>query len=112
MFPNLKTALGTFAVLFLISLPHHVRSALVNRTIDDSAGDSVTGLKPLFFPSTSGVWKDQTCADCTIRPDVRRMFMNTFTAVTYSPEVYMKTDVGISLRFSGAPLKLLTSHAL
>jgi hypothetical protein len=107
MFPNLHlTVLGTFAVLLLF-LPHHTRSALVNRTIDDSAGDSVTGFKPVYVPAASGAWKNQTCADCTIRPDVRQMFMTTFTAVTYSPELHKNTSVGFSLRFNGALLQNL-----
>lgn len=74
--------------LSLTLLPHLAWAAIVNRTIDDSSGDSLTGLKPEFLPkNVSGLWKDQTCSDCRINPDVRLAFGNSYTAATYSPQL-------------------------
>ncbi|KAJ3785740.1 hypothetical protein GGU10DRAFT_353974 [Lentinula aff. detonsa] len=47
---------------FLSNLCAVVVGTAVNRSIDDTLGDSVTGQRPLFLPATSGVWEDETCA--------------------------------------------------
>ncbi|KAJ2915234.1 hypothetical protein MD484_g5174, partial [Candolleomyces efflorescens] len=75
--------------------------AQVNITIDDTTGDEVTGVKPIFSPSTRGLWKDQTCIDCLINPDVRLTVRNTYTAATYIPEL---GKMSISLRFNGTAI--------
>ncbi|RXW12972.1 hypothetical protein EST38_g12881 [Candolleomyces aberdarensis] len=94
----LKSALVAllWAYLYLPAL-----AVLVNRTIDDTAGDSVTGAKPIFFPADRGLWKDQTCIDCLINPDVRLVFGNTYTAATYIPEL---GKMSISMRFNGTAI--------
>ena len=74
-----------------------VAAALVNRTIDDQFGDSVTGLLPVYSPA-KGVWDNQTCIGCAIKADVTRAFMGTYSAATYNPGL---TSMGISMQFSG-----------
>jgi len=73
---------------FLLLLPfvwlhyHSAQGILVNRTIDDTYGDSVTGLKPLYFPSTAGIWAHPTWQDCLLKPDPARAYNQTFSAAT------------------------------
>ncbi|KAF5373808.1 hypothetical protein D9758_000976 [Tetrapyrgos nigripes] len=74
------------ALLFLLLL-RDVLGVAVNRTIDDSLGDSVTGQRPIFLPSTGGVWEDQTCAGCAIQPNRSLAFSGTWTAATYNPNL-------------------------
>ncbi|KAJ7573687.1 hypothetical protein C8J56DRAFT_981893 [Mycena floridula] len=57
-----------------------------NRTIDDTLGDSVTGIRPVYVPSV-GVWEDATCAGCLIQPDRALAFDGTWTACTTNPGI-------------------------
>jgi len=88
-----------------------VSAVLVNRTIDDSFGDSVTGALPKYLPTTAGVWKNQACEDCWLKPDARQAFKGTFTSATYR-----KSPVSIQLDFTGKLVppstKLRNSHKL
>ncbi|KAE9396739.1 hypothetical protein BT96DRAFT_996388 [Gymnopus androsaceus JB14] len=86
---NIRTALAALphgAYLFIHS--HNfvitsnvavVLSAGVNRSIDDTLGDSVTKQKPVFLPSTPGVWENQThCPGCVLLPPTEwRTITNT-----------------------------------
>ncbi|KAF9065722.1 hypothetical protein BDP27DRAFT_1158811, partial [Rhodocollybia butyracea] len=56
----------------------------VNRSIDDTFGDSVTGQKPVFLPTTPGVWANQSCTGCAIHPPTSEAFDGTYTATTYN----------------------------
>lgn len=80
---------GRFAVLVLALsltlLPHLAWAAIVNRTIDDSSGDPITGTRPEFLPNIS-TWNDHTCAGCRIQPDVNRAFGNSWHETTYNPQ--------------------------
>lgn len=90
--------LSTFALysfLFEISL---VFSTAVNRSIDDTLGDSVTGLRPTFLPSTTGVWEDNTCSGCALAPSIDDAFDKTYTAATYNPDL---GNISISFDFVG-----------
>ncbi|EFI28295.1 hypothetical protein CC1G_13824 [Coprinopsis cinerea okayama7 len=71
---------------------------IVNRTIDDWFGDSQTNVRPRFLPTTTGVWKDETCRDCAINPDTSRAFRGTYHAATYSPEL---GSMSIEMSFEG-----------
>ncbi|PFH51666.1 hypothetical protein AMATHDRAFT_141958 [Amanita thiersii Skay4041] len=88
-----------FLLLLLWSLSCHAR--LVNRTIDDSLGDPVTGFRPIFLPTKPGVWEDQTCKGCFIQPDRGRAFNGTWTAATYHPEL---KHISITLEFPGVAI--------
>ena len=74
-----------------------VAAGVVNRTIDDQFGDSVTGILPVYSPA-KGVWDNQTCVGCAIKADVTRAFMGTYSAATYNPGL---TSMGITMQFSG-----------
>lgn len=70
----------------------------VNRTIDDTTGDSVTGRRPMYLPQTVGVWEDATCKGCAIQPDRARAFKGTWTAATYNPDL---KSMSVELAFKG-----------
>ncbi|KAM6500193.1 hypothetical protein JOM56_003207 [Amanita muscaria] len=75
------------------------RAVLVNRFIDDSLGDSVTGFKPIYNPP--GSWADQTCSSCPIQPDRSLAYAGTWTAATYTPQVQ---NLSITLQFTGTQI--------
>ncbi|KAJ2933746.1 hypothetical protein H1R20_g3393, partial [Candolleomyces eurysporus] len=92
--------------LSLLCLPYLTLAALVNRTIDDTAGDSVTGLKPVYFPPPASLrmWKDHTCPlnDCVTRPDLNQTFGNSYTAATFRS--WQSSKMSITLRFTGSAI--------
>ena len=97
-------ALG-YALVYFCMWPSKIAATrLVNRTIDDQHGDSVTGLQPIYFPS-EGVWYTQTCDSprCAIAPSPTRAFNQTYTAGIYRPAV---GPMGISMQFNGRPRKI------
>jgi hypothetical protein len=71
---------------------------VVNRTIDDTFGDSETQRLPLYLPTTAGVWKGASCSGCAINPDVDKAFKNTYQAATYAPD---SGKISITLAFNG-----------
>ncbi|KAJ3903867.1 hypothetical protein F5879DRAFT_116866 [Lentinula edodes] len=75
-----------------------VSSTAVNRSIDDTLGDSVTGNRPTYLPDTTGVWEDNTCSGCALEPDISSAFDDTYTAATYNPEL---KNISISFDFIG-----------
>ncbi|KIK58834.1 hypothetical protein GYMLUDRAFT_245909 [Collybiopsis luxurians FD-317 M1] len=75
-----------------------VRCQAVNRSIDDTLGDSVTGQRPLFLPSISGVWEDNTCKGCALQPPTSNAFDGTYTAATYNPGL---NNISITFEFTG-----------
>ncbi|KAF9457716.1 hypothetical protein BDZ94DRAFT_1301720 [Collybia nuda] len=54
----------------------------INRTIDDGQGDSETGEMPIFLPDREGVWENQTCGECFLRPILKMPFKGTWSAGT------------------------------
>lgn len=77
--------------LFLFSFPL-VASRFVNRTIDDEYGDSVTGAKPVYEPSSDPVsnWRQgATCKICSVIPnkdiDLSQAVERTWHDSTYHP---------------------------
>ncbi|KAF5388991.1 hypothetical protein D9757_005052 [Collybiopsis confluens] len=89
-----------FCPVLLISLPVFpvTLSKAVNRSIDDTLGDSVTGQRPLFLPSTAGVWEDATCIECSLRPPIQDAYDQTYTAATYESGM---GNISISFPFTG-----------
>lgn len=83
-------------VNFLILLLPLCRAVLVNRTIDDTFGDPVTGFKPVYLPSAA--WTDQTCTGCAVQPDTKSAFEGTRTTATYCPGMH---NMSITLEFTG-----------
>ncbi|CAA7270986.1 unnamed protein product [Cyclocybe aegerita] len=93
-------------LVYLVSVSFNplVAVALVNRTIDDTYGDLVTGFKPIYFPHSpkdSNPWNNQDCHRCAITPDVSRAFSGTYTAATYHPFI---KSISITLDFNGTAI--------
>ncbi|KAF9065713.1 hypothetical protein BDP27DRAFT_1366207 [Rhodocollybia butyracea] len=85
-----------FLVLFLQVTA--VRLQAVNRSIDDTFGDSVTGQRPVFSPTTPGVWANQSCTRCAIQPPTSDAFDGTYTASTYNSTL---GNISITFDFIG-----------
>ena len=86
-------------VVLLLCCPGAL-SVLVNRTIDDFNGDSVTGALPVYSPS-DGWTPGNTCVDCRINDtfaDVSKTFNQTWHDTTYHPG---QPDRVITLQFIG-----------
>lgn len=90
-----------FLILFLVTFTTH--AALVNRTIDDTAGDSVTLQAPTYQPASP--WGGPSCVGCAIVPDRALAFDGTWHAATYHPELL---NVNITISFTGAELSFDT----
>ncbi|EED78998.1 predicted protein [Postia placenta Mad-698-R] len=89
-------------ICILLLLVRFSLATLTNRTIDDSNGDSVTGLQPVFAPA-SGAWHTgQTCPSCLVQPDENQVFDHTWHGVTASPPDPSPRNV--TLTFSGTAL--------
>lgn len=87
------------ALLVLTHIPC-ADAALRNVTIDDEFGDELTDARPTFLPPSGGVWDDEDCTGCFIRPDPALAYRATYNAVTY------RRDQGVdfaefSFRFTG-----------
>jgi hypothetical protein len=93
-----QLVLGSLSAL-LISIIRIATATQVNRTIDDTLGDSVTGERPTYLSSNSGSWEDATCKGCVAQPDPYRAFAGTWTAATYYP--LPLSSIGINLSFTG-----------
>ncbi|KAF9014184.1 hypothetical protein BDQ17DRAFT_446586 [Cyathus striatus] len=86
----------TGTAVFVLWLLRITFAGTVNRTIDDSFGDSTTSQVPMFLPS--GLWANQLCEVCAIKPDTSKAFMKTYTASTYYPTL---NNISISMEFEG-----------
>lgn len=71
-----------FFRLLCLGIIFSADAAVVNRTIDDTLGDLVTGQRPVFLPARDDVWQGPSCVPCTIRPDPQKAFNGTFTAAS------------------------------
>ncbi|KAJ3980287.1 hypothetical protein F5890DRAFT_1477851 [Lentinula detonsa] len=96
--PVLSGLLFLYAFLRQVTL---VSSIGVNRSIDDTLGDSVTGDRPTYLPDTLGVWEDNTCLDCALVPPTSNAFDGTYTAATYNPDL---KNISISFAFTGTAI--------
>ncbi|KAJ6558046.1 hypothetical protein B0H19DRAFT_126793 [Mycena capillaripes] len=77
-------------------------AALSNRTIDDTKGDSVTGLLPVYAPANQ--WNVGTnCSGCLVQPEIGQLFDYTWHDTTQG-------DGGVSssvtLNFTGTAIYL------
>ncbi|KAJ3722837.1 hypothetical protein DFJ43DRAFT_1042076 [Lentinula guzmanii] len=96
--PALSGLLFLYAFLRQVTL---ISSIGVNRSIDDTLGDSVTGDRPTYLPDTLGVWEDNTCLDCALVPPTSNAFDGTYTAATYNPDL---KNISISFAFTGTAI--------
>ena len=76
-------ALG-YALICIFLWPSKVAAAIVNATIDDQVGDSVTHRLVNYYPNQA-FWDDQMCISNCIILDKSQAFDNTYTAGTYNP---------------------------
>ncbi|PFH48500.1 hypothetical protein AMATHDRAFT_65349 [Amanita thiersii Skay4041] len=98
----LAVSLLSLATIFTLSLPQTF-AILRNRTIDDKYGDEVTGHLPRYITTSkvSNIWKNNTCTDCKIKPELSRAHNGTWTAVTFDADVQ---DATITLNFKGVAI--------
>ena len=98
-------ALG-YALISMCLWPPKVAAAIVNGTIDDQLGDSVTHRKVNYYPSQN-VWDNQTCGShrCAIVLDKSQAFANTYTAATHEPAE--EASIEINMQFTGKLDKLI-----
>ena len=101
----------THIVLYILSLSLFSWNALgnlVNRTIDDTEGDSVSGQTVTYFPATpdGAPWATPNCPVCAIKPDLQQAFDGTYRAATWYP---VNDTMGISTKFNGE-LKFCFNH--
>ncbi|THV03990.1 hypothetical protein K435DRAFT_230457 [Dendrothele bispora CBS 962.96] len=101
-----------FRILLLAFLGDAVdaRVTATNRTIDDAAGDLVTGIKPIFSPATKRVWRNsRTCIEermaeeCVSWVDKASASDGTWTAGKHEFERDSE-DLSITLRFHGTAI--------
>ncbi|KAF5387139.1 hypothetical protein D9615_001526 [Tricholomella constricta] len=90
--------LAAFFILTLLG----PAAAAVNRTIDDTYGDSVTKNRPVYLPTTLGVWEDARCKECTLVPDQHSAFQESWTAASYHPA--KSESMFIELSFKGTAI--------
>jgi len=87
-----------------LSIVIQVHAAPENRTIDDTYGDSVTGVIPIYDNGngSANVWNAQPgCPGCTLQPDASLAFKNTWHDNMYfgnTPYAY------VNITFSGTAI--------
>ena len=84
--------------LLLLAVLQFTNATQVNRTIDDTRGDSVTGAKPIYVPSIGGVWASANCSECAIKPNQSLAFDGTWTAATFNAQLGL---IAIEFSFTG-----------
>jgi len=89
-----------FPFLLLVALFQNAAAVITNYTIDDTLGDAVTGVRPVYLPST-GAWDNVACPMCAIQPDPSFAFGRSWTAATYSPKI---SNMSIQLNFKGTAI--------
>ena len=92
-----------FLAFLLLITP--TRSALINVTIDDHFGDSLTGFIPAYLPN-DGSWHvgspSEVCSDCHITPstlDVSQIYDHTWHDTTYRPG---QAPAEVTVNFTGS----------
>lgn len=90
-------------ILFLVT----IRAALVNVTIDDTDGDSVTHQLPVYQPASP--WGGPSCVGCDIVPNPSLAFDGTWHAATYHPQLL---NVNITFSFTGKKFSFITLGSL
>ena len=84
-----------FRVATIFGALHLAKALVVNRTIDDHYGDSVTGRLPVY----SGEWDyGPTCPECSVQPSLQDVFMSSWHETTSSSQYAHDT---VTLLFNG-----------
>ncbi|TFK22985.1 hypothetical protein FA15DRAFT_657101 [Coprinopsis marcescibilis] len=94
-----------FLLLLMLMIASSVLGALQIRTIDDTYGDSVTGLRPVYSPE--GGWADNACSHpdsgCALKPNLGEVFNGTYHESTYKPEI---GPLSIRILFEGVSVSI------
>ena len=85
---------------FWFSVISGTEATAINRTIDDTLGDSVTGARPIYLPANRGLWRGAGCSECAFQPDPSQVFDETWSEALYSPQVGV---MNITFDFTGRP---------
>lgn len=72
------------------------QAVLVNRSIDDTYGDNVTGQVPVYQPN--GAWNGVNCSGCFIVPNKSLAFDETWAYGSYNPGL---NNINITFSFTG-----------
>ncbi|KAJ7061717.1 hypothetical protein C8F01DRAFT_1286723 [Mycena amicta] len=83
--------------LLLLLLCTIVQGLAVNRTIDDTRGDSVTGQAVQFLPASTVWFTSTTCTECLDVPDASLSADNTWTAALYLASI---RSISVTMKFS------------
>ncbi|KAF8891351.1 hypothetical protein BD779DRAFT_1670967 [Infundibulicybe gibba] len=94
------------SVLHIFLLFQGTGGAPSNRTIDDTNGDSLTGFRPVYLPTS--FWDGASCEGCAMRPDPDRAFQRTWTAATFHPELM---NISINFGFQGTAVYVFFINA-
>ncbi|TFK22987.1 hypothetical protein FA15DRAFT_495689 [Coprinopsis marcescibilis] len=86
-----------FTILCILLRAPAVFGTLINRTLDDTLEDPITGRTPQYFPAV-GYWNGVDCALCQLKPELNRVMYRTYREVTYIPE---RGPVSIRVEFQG-----------
>ncbi|KAG6915336.1 hypothetical protein DXG01_012108 [Tephrocybe rancida] len=70
-------------------------AAITNRTIDDTVGDLVTGVKPTYLPYA---WQTPACGGCAVKPPLDDVFLGTYSALTYMQENFPSMSIQFSFK--------------
>ncbi|KAJ7157704.1 hypothetical protein C8R43DRAFT_883130 [Mycena crocata] len=97
------SALWSLSLVLVASL---ASGSAVNRTIDDTRGDSVTGAQVQYLPivpaSEGPLWFNQSsCAGCADVPDANLAFDNTWSAALYLADI---GTMSLRMKFSGTAI--------
>lgn len=101
-------------VLFLAVLhsTSKVYAVLVNRTIDDTNGDSVTGFPPSYIPSED-FWNRQSgCSRCWSHLDTSSVFDGTWHSSTFDATHTTAKAVNISFTGNSSSLNAALLHSV
>ncbi|KAF8334498.1 hypothetical protein F5887DRAFT_892651 [Amanita rubescens] len=94
--PIRRTVLALLTLLLFVCT---TQAVLVNRTIDDTYGDGVTGQVPVYQPN--GAWNGVNCSGCLYNPNKSLAFDGTWSAATYNPGL---NNMNITFSFTGVAI--------
>jgi hypothetical protein len=95
------------ALLLLFAFVGHGLAVLVNHTIDDEHGDSLTGVQPIYSPPDKWV-QGATCTSCNAAPNPSLAFDHTWHDSTYFNNSGQERSV--TLTFTGAFTLMVFDH--
>lgn len=89
-----------FILASIVGHAHFARAVATNQTIDDTNGDSITGLKPIYEPPE--LWVGDFCisSDC-VPPNKSEAFGGTFHTVNYGIYKQSSPQARATLSFNG-----------